>query len=578
MSDESDLANGGVVASSPPTTGLAGLRLDELLKEVQDRLVEIVKTRDRLQGLLDAVLAVGTGLELDSTLQRIVQAAVDLVDARYGALGVLGKREGLSEFVYVGVSAEQRAKMGHLPEGRGLLGLLIEHPKVIRLPDLGKHSASVGFPPNHPPMSSFLGAPVRVRDEVFGNLYMTEKQGDAEFTAEDEVVLQALAAAAGVAIENARLFEQGRMRQRWLEASSEIRAELLAGASTSDALRLVAQRATELSQADSVLVLLAEESGTDRLTVHTGAGERSALLTGSTFAVTAPAIEEVFRSGGTKLVPDLAEVLDGELGVHAAMLGPALAVPLRTAAGVSGVLLAVRDKDGQQFEPEQVPVLASFADQAALALEAAETQRAQRLLDVLADRDRIARDMHDLVIQRLYSSGMSLQGMLRLVNLPEARARIQKVVEQLDETVRDIRTSIFDLHTTGEDNPDSLRRRLLDVVAEAAAGTDIAPSVRMAGAVDTLVPPHVAEHAEAVVREGVSNAVRHANASAITVTAEAAEDFVLEVVDNGVGIPNGVARSGLANVEYRAKVCNGWAAVAEQPGGGTRLTWRVPLS
>jgi signal transduction histidine kinase len=254
-----------------------------------------------------------------------------------------------------------------------------------------------------------------------------------------------------------------------------------------------------------------------------------------------------------------------------------LAVPLRTAAGVSGVLLAVRDKGGARFEPEQVPVLASFADQAALALEAAETQRAQRLLDVLADRDRIARDMHDHVIQRLYSSGMSLQGTLRLVSQPEARARIQKVVHQLDETVRDIRTSIFDLHTADEDSPDSLRRRLLDVTAEAAVGSGLSPSVRMAGAVDTLVPPEVAEHAEAVVREGVSNAIRHARASAITVTAEATEDFVIEVVDDGIGIPDAVARSGLANIEQRARACGGTSVLSAQPGGGTRLTWRVPL-
>ncbi|HET9257500.1 MAG TPA: GAF domain-containing protein, partial [Pseudonocardiaceae bacterium] len=238
--------------SSSSTTGLGGLRLDELLKEVHDRLAEIAKTRDRLEGLVDAVMAVGAGLELDSTLRRIVQAAVDLVDARYGALGVLGPDERLSEFVYVGIDSEQRARMGHLPQGRGLLGVLIEHPEVIRLPDLGQHPASVGFPPNHPPMSSFLGVPVRVRNEVFGNLYMTEKQNAAEFTSDDEVVLHALAAAAGVAIENARLFEQARMRQRWLEASSEIRAELLGGASTEAALSLIAQRAQELSVADEV--------------------------------------------------------------------------------------------------------------------------------------------------------------------------------------------------------------------------------------------------------------------------------------------------------------------------------------
>lgn len=193
---------------------LGGLRLDELLSELQDRLAEITKTRDRLQGLLDAVVAVGEGLELAGTLQRIVETAVDLVDARYGALGVLGE-DGLSEFVHVGIDSETRASMGHLPEGKGLLGHLIKHPVPVRLPDLAEHPSSVGFPANHPPMRGFLGTPVHLRDEVFGNLYLTEKKGEAEFTADDAVVIEALAAAAGVAVENARLFEQARLRERW---------------------------------------------------------------------------------------------------------------------------------------------------------------------------------------------------------------------------------------------------------------------------------------------------------------------------------------------------------------------------
>jgi signal transduction histidine kinase len=563
-------------APVPVAAGLGGLRLDELLREVQDRLTEIVKTRDRLEGLLDAVMAVGAGLELDSTLRRIVQAAVGLVDARYGALGVLGPHEGLSEFVYVGISSEERARMGHLPEGRGLLGLLIQHPQFIRLPDLGRHPASVGFPPNHPPMHSFLGAPIRVRNEVFGNLYMTEKRTAAEFTADDEVVLQALAAAAGVAIENARLFEQARMRQRWLEASSEIRAELLAGASTEDALRLVAQRALELSAADDVLILLADADEPGILALRAAAGQRSAVLAGSTVAV--PAIGDVFRSRTAMLIPDLSASLGDALGDQTNGFGPALTVPLRSSAGVSGVLMAIRGKGAAPFEPAQVPVLASFADQAALAMEAAQAQQAQRLLDVLADRDRIALDLHDHVIQRLYAAGMTLQGSLRLISGQDARARVHKVVEQLDETIRDVRTSIFDLQTTADSGKGgSLRRRLLDVVAEASAGSGLSPSVRMSGAVDTLVPAAIAEHAEAVVREGVSNAVRHAQASAITVTAEAHDKLIIEIVDDGVGIPEQAARSGLANVERRAVACGGTVTIAAQPGGGTRLTWRVPL-
>jgi signal transduction histidine kinase len=298
---------------------------------------------------------------------------------------------------------------------------------------------------------------------------------------------------------------------------------------------------------------------------------------GSTVAVTVPAIDDVFRSGTTMLIPDLATNLGDALGEQVGTFGPALAVPLRSPAGVSGVLMAVRDKGAVPFEPVQVPVLASFADQAALALEAARAQQAQRLLDVLADRDRIALDLHDHVIQRLYAAGMMLQGTLRLMSGQDARVRIQKVVEQLDETIRDIRTSIFDLHTAGEDKAGSLRRRLLDVAAEVSAGSGLSPSVRMSGAVDTLVPSAIAEHAEAVVREGVSNAVRHAKATAITVTAEAGDELVIEIADDGVGIPEKAIRSGLANMERRAAVCNGAVSIVARQGGGTRLIWRVPL-
>ncbi|MGW5055659.1 GAF domain-containing protein [Actinokineospora sp. NPDC004072] len=557
------------------TTGLGGLRLDELLAELQDRLSEIGRTRDRMHGLLEAVMAVGAGLELDSTLQRIVQAAVDLVDARYGALGVLGGRAGLlQEFVYVGISPEERSRMGHLPEGRGLLGLLIKHPKVIRVPELGAHPASVGFPPNHPPMSSFLGAPVRVREEVFGNLYLTEKRGAKEFSAEDEVVLRALAAAAGVAIENARLFEQGRRRHRWLEASSEVRAELLAGASADDALELVVRRALELTEADCVLVLLADGTA---LRVRTRSGELGRALVGVPIPADAPVLRGVLEAGAAELVPDLAAVLGESPGADGLGFGPALAVPLRTDDRVSGVLLATRDKGGHRFDPDLVPMLVSFADQAGLALQAAQAQRDRRLLDVLADRDRIARDLHDHVIQRLYASGMTLQGTLNRITTPEVRERISRVVEQLDETVREIRTSIFDLHTAGQDTPAGARRRFMDAITETAADSGITPAVRMSGPVDTLVPPHVTEHAEAVVREAVSNAVRHAAPTAITVTIEADQELVIDVVDDGAGLPDHFARSGLANLEHRATACDGSLTLAPAVPQGTRLTWRVPL-
>ncbi|PRX45199.1 histidine kinase/DNA gyrase B/HSP90-like ATPase [Prauserella shujinwangii] len=564
----------------PGGSTLAGLRLDELLQGVQERLTEIMKTRDRLQGLLDAVLAVATGLELDSTLQRIVQAATELVDAQYGALGVLSDDgSGLAEFVYVGIDEETRARMGHLPEGRGLLGLLIDDPKPVRVADLTEHPASVGFPRNHPPMHSFLGVPVLVRDKVFGNLYLTEKRDGAEFTPDDEVVLQALAAAAGVAVDNARLFEHSRMRERWLGAAAEINGELLGGASAGDTLELIARRVRELSRADDAFILLPGDEAGGSLSVTVNSGERGAGLVGIVVGTDSESgIAETLRTGEPRLLPELAAALPDDPRVSSAGFGPAVAVPLSSSSGGGGVLVAARPKGAQPFGAEQLPMLSSFADQAAVALEFADKQRNQRLLDLLADRDRIAQDLHDHVIQRLFATGMSLQGTLRRIPDGHARERVQQAVEQLDRTVREIRTSIFDLHTTGAEKSTSLRRRLLDVLADLTVDTAVSPSMRISGAVDTFVPPHLGEHAEAVLREALSNALRHSGGDEIAASVEADEQaLVVEVTDNGVGIPADVKRSGLENMRRRAQQCGGEAVIGEAPGGGTRVVWRVPL-
>ncbi|MGH8795380.1 MAG: sensor histidine kinase, partial [Stackebrandtia sp.] len=392
-----------------------------------------------------------------------------------------------------------------------------------------------------------------------------------------EVLIQALAAAAGIAVENARLYEQTQLRQRWLEASSEIRAELLAGASSDATLHLVAKHAQELSEADCVMILLSSNGGDTGLTVHAAAGANEEGLVGVPVDSAAPVVKEVLDSDASTLVPDIGTALSDDLGDLAVRFGAAVAVPLRTSTAAGGVLMAMRDKGSAPFGSDQPPVLAAFAEQAALALEAAEWQRAQRLLDVLADRDRIAADLHDHVIQRLFACAMNLQGTVQRVSDPAVRRRIEQTVEQLDHTVREIRTSIFNLRTAGESQSGSLRRRLLDAAAEVAGDAGPSPSVRLSGAVDTLVPVEIADHAEAVVREAVSNAVRHARAASITVTAEAGEALILEVVDDGVGIPDDVARSGLAGLEQRATSCEGSFDVKAVPEGGTRLTWRVPL-
>ncbi|WP_308259399.1 GAF domain-containing sensor histidine kinase [Pseudonocardia sp. H11422] len=562
--------------TQPPSKVLAGLRLDELLLGVQDRLTEIIHTRDRMQGLLDAVLAVAAGLELDTTLRRIVQAAVDLVDARYGALGVLAPSGGISRFIYIGIDDVTRARMGSLPEGKGLLGQLIIDPRPLRLADLGTHPASVGFPPNHPPMHGFLGVPIRVRDSVFGNLYLTEKAGGGEFTADDEVVLEALAAAAGIAVQNADLFEQGLMRQQWLEAAGEIRAELLSGATEGDALQLIAQRTLELTRADAAVIVLGPLPGDGHFEISAQCGPDEPNLLGRRLCGRGELLDELVESR----TPVLAEVtgdLFPEIGRELPQYEPTVAVPLQSVEKVTGVLVALRRAGTEPFQPAEIPLLASFADQATLALELGEKNRAQRQLDVFADRDRIARDLHDRVIQRLFATGLRLQSTLRRSSRPDVRDRIQQAVDELDQTVREIRTAIYDLHSPVNGVESGLRRQLLDTIAQAAADSGLSPSVQISGPADTLVSPAVAAHAVAVVREAVSNAVRHAAADSLLVTIQAGEELVIEVVDDGIGLDPEAARSGLRNLARRAAECGGAFTAKAEPVGGTRLVWRVPL-
>ncbi|MBN6040359.1 GAF domain-containing sensor histidine kinase [Amycolatopsis sp. 195334CR] len=561
------------------TGTLSQLRVREVLRDLQERIELLISTRDKMDGLLDAVLAVASGLELDTTLRRIVQAAIDLAEARYGALGVLGEGTSLAEFVYIGIDEPTRDRIGHLPEGHGVLGLVIDEAKPLRLEEISRHPASVGFPANHPPMHSFLGVPVRVRDEVFGNLYLTEKQGGGEFTEDDEVVLQALAAAAGIAIENAHLYEQARLRQQWQAATGEVTTELLAGTEPAEALNLIASRALELTGSDVTLLALpysaqfdADEDWddtADELTVLVCAGSRSAELTGMRLEVALSLLGAVYRDRTPRNVPEVA--------LGNSQLGPSLVVALRAGDRTSGVLMAAREVGAPGFAADQLPVIASFADQAALALQLATQQRTARELDVLADRDRIARDLHDHVIQRLFAVGLAMQSTHRRAKSPELQRRLGESIDQLHEIVHEIRTAIFDLHGGAAGHTGQrLRNRLHDAIAELTESSELHPSVVMSGTLDT-VPQQLAEHAEAVVREGVSNAVRHAGAAGLTVTVAAKDELRITVADDGAGIPAEVTTSGLRNLRERAEALGGSFAITPRDGGGTQLDWIVPL-
>ena len=559
--------------TSPPESPLAGMRLTELLDEVQDRLAAVVRSHNRVQGLLDAFLSVSTGLDLESTLRRIVEAAVELVDARYGALGVLGSRGGLAAFIYVGIDEETAARMDHLPEGKGVLGQLITDPRPLRITDLGQHPASVGFPSGHPPMTTFLGVPVLVRGEAFGNLYMTQKR-HGEFTAEDEAVLTALAGAAGIAVDNARLYEEAEGRRRWLGALADVRAALLSGGAPDDVFRLIAERLVALTGADAACVLSGPDPDDAWYEVRGSHG--SDTIVGTRVMADDNPLLDALAGAESPTFMDLAGLpQDDEDGQPS--WGPVIGLRLPSTETQTAAVVAARRPGAAPFDESLTALLTDFAQQVGLALDMAARQRLARRLDVYEDRDRIAADLHDHVIQRVFAAGLSLQSVLPRITDSDARRRISAVVNQLDDTVRDIRTTIFDLHTTdAADGGESLRRRLLDIVTQ-TAGTAIRPTVRMSGAVDSLVTGALAADVEAVVREAVSNAVRHAGAEHVTVTVDVGGEVVVEIVDDGRGIEPRVARSGLRNLAERAERCGGCLAVDALPEGGTRVRWSAPL-
>ncbi|WP_029432347.1 GAF domain-containing sensor histidine kinase [Blastococcus sp. URHD0036] len=554
---------------------LSGMRLTELLDEVTERLQAVARTQSRVQGLLDAFLSVSTGLDLDSTLRRIVEAAIGLVDARYGALGVLGPGGGLSAFVHVGMDHEVADRMPHLPEGKGVLGQVIAEPYPLRVSDLSSHPASVGFPEGHPPMRTFLGVPVLVRGEVYGNLYLTEKRG-GDFTAEDEAVLTALAGAAGIAIDNARLFEEAEVRRRWTAAAGDVREQLLGDAPPETALQLIVSRVRDLTEADAAWLMVGPDPEDGRFAFRAQVGEDLDDVVGSRVLTSEAPVLAAFAEARSAVVLDMSGMAYDGPNDHV-LWGPSIGVPLPSGQSEGGLLVAARRAGAAPFDPGLTSLLGVFADQMAVALDLAAQQRTARRLDVFEDRDRIAQDLHDLVIQRVFAAGLSLQSVLPRVADAQAQGRIRDVVHQLDETVRDIRTTIFDLHTSeAEDASASLRRRILDIVTE-TAGDAMAPTVRMSGAVDNLVRGELAADVEAVTREAVSNAARHSGAAHVTVTLDVSDLVVLEVVDDGRGIDPLAARSGLRNVIGRAERRGGGTTVEALAEGGTRLRWWAPL-
>ncbi|MEU5950073.1 GAF domain-containing protein [Micromonospora sp. NPDC047465] len=553
---------------------LSRIRLDELLQEMLDRVGEVVTSRERLRALLDAVVGISTDLDLRSTLQRIVEAACELAGARYGALGVIGQDRMLHDFITHGIDAELHAKIGDLPHGRGVLGLLIDDPRPLRMPDITQHPKSYGFPQHHPPMHSFLGVPVRIRDHVFGNLYLAEKQGGAEFTEDDEEIVVALAAAAGVAIENARLYALAHRRERWLAATAEITGVLLGEVRRTDALALVARRAREVAEAEVALVLLYDPDAEEfTVEVVDGAGEQAGALVGTVLPAAETSFAAAVAEGRHDQVADLAHAAPWPALLST---GPAVVSPLATADTLHGVLVIAHRPDRLPVATDDdMALLGSFAGQAALAMERARGQEERELLVVLEDRERIARDLHDVVIQRLFATGLQLQSAAPMATRPELAKRINAAVDDLDATIKDIRRTIFELRTPMSA---ALRTEIREAVEVAAESLGYRPRLELTGPIDSAVPDEVRPDVTAVLREALSNAVRHAQATRLTVAVRVdAGRVTLTVTDDGVGCDPAAARGGLVNLRERAERHGGEFEVRLAEPRGTELHWSVPL-
>ena len=566
---------------------LSRLRLDTLLHELVERAGEVIESEGRLDRLLDAVVAVASDLSLPDVLRRIVESACELAGARYGALGILDPSgTALSDFITVGIDDDLRARTGALPCGRGVLGQLINDPHPLRVADISAHPATVGVPEHHPSMGSFLGVPIRCRGGVFGNLYLTDKHGGHAFTLEDQEVVVALSAAAGVAIENARLFEQSRTRERWLRASQEVTRALMSAPGDTHALRVIAGQARTAS--DGLLAAVAVPAADGGLRFDAVEGPSSESLLGARLPASRTVADEALRTRRPVPIGDQGGLASwwSQIGDDAPPpgldeVGSALAVPMVTGADLLGILLIGWDRPGAHDDIDHT-MMQTFAVQAALALQYARSQRHSRQLAVYQERDRIARDMHDVVIQRLFAVGLGLQGVGRLVDTPAVGTRIDEAVSDIDQTIRDIRRTIFSLQPVPELNDGTnLRAQLLRAVQEPVAALGFEPRLVLEGPLDSSVPDEIRPDLQAVLREALINVTRHAHATAVTVEVIVdphGEHVRLIVRDDGQSVPNDPPPgSGLAHIAARARRWHGGYSVRAGVEGGTEVQWTVPL-
>jgi signal transduction histidine kinase len=568
------------VAGDEGGSAFAGLGQRGLVSRMHEQLDELLAARDQMEHLLRIFVEIGADLDLDATLHRIIAAARELTSAPYGALAVRDPEGDLLRFVHDGIDADTVARIGHLPVGKGLLSLSLLDAPALRLEDLSAHPAAVGFPEHHPPMRAFLAVPITIRGNVFGNLYLTHVDPARVFSESDEVAARALAFAAAAAIDNAQLFERERLSVKWMEASREITTALLSSAEPHRRpLELIAERARALTNADQAIVLLPADAEltddeTDTLVVSAAVGVHAAEVVGRRVPVDGSTSGAVFRSGEPLITESLSYPIQSFTDVGQR---PAIVTPLRAHDHIAGVIAIARGGDQPPFDDTDLDLANDFATHAAIALVLASAREDSRQLTILAERERIAHDLHDHVIQRLFAAGMDLQGTLARARSPEVAERLNRTLDDLQTIIEEIRTTIFQLKSPLGKTGD-FRQRIQGVVADLTENRDIVTTTRMHGPM-TAVGGELAEHAEAVTAEAVSNVLRHSGASRLTVEVSVADMFVLDISDNGCGIPvDNLRKSGLANMKHRAEQLGGACEITTSPEGGTRVHWVAPLT
>lgn len=530
-----------------------------------------------LRDLYEAIVPISTELDLESVLQHIVESAKRLVGASYAALGVLDDSgTHLRDFVYDGIDRETAEAIGHLPEGRGILGELIHSPIPLRLEDLNDHPKACGLPPGHPPMRGFLGVPILLGGRPFGNLYLTDKLDGSGFSEEDEAVAMMLAGAAAVAIQNALLYERSIHHRSWLEAMTTIITKLLRGARTDDVLAEIVQVANRMADADECGVRLADSTG-QYLRLTAAAGSHSTAMIGDETPVNGTFLGAVFATGTSASTSDLGVIAPEDTLVLTRGVGPVLAVALVVPNRTLGTLSLSRYKGRAPFDSSDLELVESFAGQAALALAFGEAHELHERMTINDDRERIARDLHDLVIQRVFAAGLTLQATASMLEAGPIHDRVTNVVDELDDTIAELRTTIFALQQPGS-RSSTLRLKITELVQRSSVQLGFAPRLRITGEIDTRVSAEAADHLLAVLREAISNVARHAAATRLHVTIEVGIELRLQVDDDGRGLPEHLSRrSGLKNLEERAATLGGTSVLERSNLGGTRLSWNVPL-